>query len=111
METSEVDSLVKKFLEEKKPILISLAQSHLQGNVSRDELLELTSTIIDDWANLSDQAKSEPYSKGEETFWATIWEIENFCCEDGLPDEDMQKLLELLKHDSDLPKGSKARRP
>jgi hypothetical protein len=106
---------ILEFLGSYKPRLIRVIQDYLVQRLSHEEVKHLAWEIIDTWSGLTDEAKAAPYLEGEKPFWATVWAsvhlANNDHWDEGLCQEELGCLLQILKRGGELPAGHDAKRP
>ena len=112
---NDTEKRLTEFLDEHRAQLRDNVKSYLSSKISHSDISIYAWKVIDDWAVIKEQVKSEPYIKGEQAFWACIWSIIHLANEehekDGLPQRELPKLLESMVSGGDLPEGYKAQRP
>ena len=103
---------ISQFLQSHKSILIEKLEHYLLNPKSHDEVQEYVWNIIDKGQNFSEL---EPYEKGENIFWATVWALQHLADDDHIKLDSTQTqlktLLALLKNGGSLPDGWTGNRP
>ncbi len=108
-------NMLKDFVMKDRDKLIQMTQDYLSEKISHHEIKEYVWDIMDDWKKLPDEIKAKSYVKGENAFWAIIWEIITGADEehwkDNCPQRVLPVLVECLKDMTELPSGYDAKRP
>lgn len=101
-----------QFLQKHKSKLIEKLAKFLMDFSSPEEIQKYVWDVIESGGELP---PSEPYEKGEDVFWATIWAVQHLADENHIKLEstkaELNNLLRLLKNGGSLPEGWVGKRP